>query len=301
MPMELKQIRGSTWCLMGHQLIPVFLIDEARCILLDCGTALPRLRAQIEGELARHGLTPAGVLCTHNHYDHDGTAAYFQEKYGIPVAMPLGEAECCRTEAALKSYLYVYTIGQIRSDPTLVPVLADRVIQPEEERLLFCGVTFRILHTPGHSIDHISVITPDNVCYVGDALMCGRTLETSRLPYAYDMERNLATIEALRTLGSPVMILAHCGVEQAPYDALCDRNRDAYRSALEQIKALVNRPMTMDEISRVVRREIGVAVTSGFKALAFERFIRPYLEYLVDSGSHTVVEKDGILAYAPNE
>ena len=299
MSMELKQIRGNTWCLMGRQLTPVFLINEEQCILLDCGTAVPKVRARMLEELGRHGLTPIGVICTHNHFDHDGNAAWLQREYGIPVAMPLGEAEACRTHAALKGYLFVYTIGQIREDPTLVPVLADRVIQPEEERILFCGVTFRILHTPGHSIDHISIITPDNVCYVGDALRGGRTLERSHLPYAYDLALCLETIEKLRALRCPVMILAHDCVERAPYDALCDRNRDTYLEAMERIAALADRPMTMEAISRRVQRAMGVTVDSGLKALAFERFLRPYLEYLTDSGRLRIVALDGVLGYAP--
>jgi glyoxylase-like metal-dependent hydrolase (beta-lactamase superfamily II) len=299
--LELKQIKGNTWCLMGHQLMPVYRLDAQRCILIDPGTALPKVRSSIEAALAQAGLTPVGVLCTHSHYDHVGNASYFKEKYGIPVAMPIGEAEQCRTAFAVKSYLYVFTPGQVQEDETMraIPCYADQVIGAGDDSVNFCGVTFGVLHTPGHSIDHVSLITPDNVCYVGDALMSGGTLRASKLPYAYHMSSYLRSLELLRTVPCEQMIIAHGGVVEAPFDALIDENIEAPLATLGKLSTIVNRPMTMDEISVDVRAAMGIEVNTVEKALSFERFLRPYLECMVDHQTHILTLKNGILAYAP--
>lgn len=297
--MELKQISGNTWCLSGHQIIPLYRTDSSHCILMDTGPYA--LREELERDLARYGLTPIGLLCTHTHFDHFGNTRYLSEKFNCPVALPLGEAEICRTLASVKSHLYVYSAGQVASDPerSQIPCLVDHVIRPEETDTLFRGVRFRVLHTPGHAMDHAAYITPDNVCYIGDALMCGRTLHTSRLPYAFNFQQSLDTIRSLKGLDCQAMAVAHCGVLYEGFDALVEENLQVMERQLAEVRALVDRPMSSDEICGAVCQRMGVVVSTVKKAQNLERFLRPYMEYLVDSGSHRLTLRGNSLCYAP--
>lgn len=297
--MELKQISGNTWCLSGHQIIPLYRTDSGHCILMDTGPYA--LREELERDLARYGLTPIGLLCTHTHFDHFGNTRYLSEKFNCPVALPLGEAEICRTLASVKSHLYVYSAGQVASDPerSQTPCLVDHVIRPEETDTLFRGVRFRVLHTPGHAMDHAAYITPDNVCYIGDALMCGRTLHTSRLPYAFNFQQSLDTIRSLKGLDCQAMAVAHCGVLYEGFDALVEENLQVMERQLAEVRALVDRPMSSDEICGAVCQRMGVVVSTVKKAQNLERFLRPYMEYLVDSGSHRLTLRGNSLCYEP--
>lgn len=299
--MELKQISGNTWCLSGHQIIPLYRTDSSHCILMDTGPYA--LREELERDLARYGLTPIGLLCTHTHFDHFGNTRYLSERFNCPVALPLGEAEICRTLASVKSHLYVYSAGQVASDPerSQIPCLVDHVIRPEETDTLFRGVRFRVLHTPGHAMDHAAYITPDNVCYMGDALMCGRTLHTSRLPYAFNFQQSLDTIRSLKGLDCQAMAVAHCGVLYEGFDALVEENLQVMERQLAEVRALVDRPMSSDEICGAVCQRMGVVVSTVKKAQNLERFLRPYMEYLVDSGSHRLTLRGNSLCYAPVE
>lgn len=299
--MELKQISGNTWCLSGHQIIPLYRTDSSHCILMDTGPYA--LREELERDLARYGLTPIGLLCTHTHFDHFGNTRYLSERFNCPVALPLGEAEICRTLASVKSHLYVYSAGQVASDPerSQIPCLVDHVIRPEETDTLFRGVRFRVLHTPGHAMDHAAYITPDNVCYIGDALMCGRTLHTSRLPYAFNFQQSLDTIRSLKGLDCQAMAVAHCGVLYEGFDALVEENLQVMERQLAEVRALVDRPMSSDEICGAVCQRMGVVVSTVKKAQNLERFLRPYMEYLVDSGSHRLTLRGNSLCYAPVE
>lgn len=299
--MELKQISGNTWCLSGHQIIPLYRTDSSHCILMDTGPYA--LREELERDLARYGLTPIGLLCTHTHFDHFGNTRYLSEEFNCPVALPLGEAEICRTLASVKSHLYVYSAGQVASDPerSQIPCLVDHVIRPEETDTLFRGVRFRVLHTPGHAMDHAAYITPDNVCYIGDALMCGRTLHTSRLPYAFNFQQSLDTIRSLKGLDCQAMAVAHCGVLYEGFDALVEENLQVMERQLAEVRALVDRPMSSDEICGAVCQRMGVVVSTVKKAQNLERFLRPYMEYLVDSGSHRLTLRGNSLCYAPVE
>ena len=297
--MELKQISGNTWCLSGHQIIPLYRTDSSHCILMDTGPYA--LREELERDLARYGLTPIGLLCTHTHFDHFGNTRYLSERFNCPVALPLGEAEICRTLASVKSHLYVYSAGQVASDPerSQIPCLVDHVIRPEETDTLFRGVRFRALQTPGHAMDHAAYITPDNVCYIGDALMCGRTLHTSRLPYAFNFQQSLDTIRSLKGLDCQAMAVAHCGVLYEGFDALVEENLQVMERQLAEVRALVDRPMSSDEICGAVCQRMGVVVSTVKKAQNLERFLRPYMEYLVDSGSHRLTLRGNSLCYEP--
>lgn len=37
--MELRQIKGDTWCLVGAELIPLVRLPGGKCVLLDSGHA----------------------------------------------------------------------------------------------------------------------------------------------------------------------------------------------------------------------------------------------------------------------
>ena len=297
--MEFKQVVGNTWCFDAGMLIPVYRTDNSHCIMMDTGAQY--MRRDIEAALEAQGLTPIGLLCTHTHFDHFGNANYFSHKYRCPVALPLGEAEICRTVESVKSHLFAYPEGQVRSDPKMAEIacMVDHVIRPEERDTLFRGVRFRVIHTPGHGLDHVSYITPDNVCYAGDALMCGKSLTHSKLPYTFHFGRSLESIRRLRDIDCEAMILAHRGVVYDGFETLADENRTVMENSLETLRKMVDRPMSSGEICREVCHQLNVRVDTTEKAQNLERFLRPYMEWMVDTGSHRLAVRDCILCYEP--
>ena len=300
-PYQILPVLGNTMVIDSPFLIPLYMTDSRHCILLDTGT--DTMRGRLEATLEAENLTPIGILCTHTHFDHYGNAGYFSRRYDCPIALPLGEAEVCRTLSSVKSYMFCFSAGQVAADPNMaaLPCLVDHVIRPEETDTMFRGVRFGVIHTPGHSIDHVSYVTPDRVLYVGDALMCGHSLHASKLPYAFHMASSFRTMEKLRDVTCPKMILAHRGVAEAPYGDLVEENIAAMRGEIESISRLIDRQMTVEEVYRTVQQALEIQVTSPVKALNLERFLRPYLEHLIDRGSHRQSVRDGLLCYEPAE
>ena len=88
----------------------------------------------------------------------------------------------------------------------------DLILPPVDGPIRLAGAMFRILHTPGHSSGHICAVTPDNVCYTGDALMSQALLD-AKLPYGLSIQLAMESRERLRELEDcDFFIMAHKGV-----------------------------------------------------------------------------------------
>ena len=74
--MELEQVKGNTWVLKSWELIPLYRLDDRRCILLDTGLA--EQQEELDATLRAEGLLPVGVICSHAHIDHMGNNAFLK-------------------------------------------------------------------------------------------------------------------------------------------------------------------------------------------------------------------------------
>ena len=296
--MELKQALGNTWYLDDWQLIPLYKLDAHRCILLDSG--LYEQRQEIEDTLQSAGLTPMGILGTHAHNDHSSNHHYFQQKYHLPVALPLGEAAVCCTAENLKSLFFMDSMQALLSNERVshMVVQADRVILPREDEIDFCGAKFGIVHTPGHSADHIAIRTPDDVLYLGDALLTGTELDSARFPYHFCFRQAIETMRALKSIPAKRYLAAHKGVYET-LDDLPERNIQLIKSRAERILKLIDRPLNLSELSLRVCSDFHLRSRVRGAVALYERNIRCYLEYLLDTGRLESVPRDGIFYYRP--
>ena len=140
---------------------------------------------------------------------------------------------------------YLMSPEDVVESPPLhgTPCLADRIILPTEDRITFCGATFDIIHTPGHTVDHICTRTPDNVLYLGDAMMTGRTLHHSKFPFAFCVRDYLDSMRKMRTEPADKFIVAHYGI----YDEilpLVDMEARFFAERMVDLLDLVDGPTT---------------------------------------------------------
>ena len=294
--MELEQVKGSTWVLKSWELIPLYRLDDHRCVLLDTGLA--EQREELEQALQDYHLFPAGVICSHAHIDHMGNNAFLQEKYGTQVAMSLGEAGHQFSYLGLNATNYLLSQEDVRQSPALrdTPMVADRIILPGEKTLSFLGADFTILSTPGHTPDHICIGTPDNVLYLGDAMMTGRTLHHSKFPYAFSMQEYLDSMRLVRTVPADKYVVAHYGV----YDEilpLVDMEARFLAQRMLDLLDLVDDYTTPKRLASAICRTYKIDAGDIRDMAYFEEASLAYINYLRGLGHLEACIEDNQIIY----
>ena len=126
--------------------------DRDDCVIIDPGAGAEKIRRQTGGRRI------SAILLTHGHFDHIGAVAKLLEE-GCELIVHEGDAACLADPYRNASWM-------IRMSMT-APAPTRRVT--EGDTVEAAGITFRVLHTPGH--------TPGSVCYEAeDALFTGDTV-----------------------------------------------------------------------------------------------------------------------------
>ena len=163
--------------------------QAGRCVLIDPADDAPRLLARLDSA----GLVPEAVLLTHGHYDHLLAVPGLQARWpALPVyCHPLDIPEDTVEYEGRRAFPTVAAFANLR---TLC----------EGGRLELAGLTFTVLHTPGH--------TPGSVTFQCEqALFTGDTLfleSIGRTDFAGGDERQMA--QSLARLAA--LPLADCPV-----------------------------------------------------------------------------------------
>jgi hydroxyacylglutathione hydrolase len=140
--------------------------ENADAVIVDPGDEVPVL-----AWLKQQDIGLASILITHHHWDHTDGLLPLLEHYQVPVYGP--------TNPKIKG-------------------ISNRL--KEGDRFTPAGLSseFRVLETPGHTLDHISFYT-DGLLFCGDTLFsagCGRMFEGTA-PQFFASLRKLAELPAM--------------------------------------------------------------------------------------------------------
>ena len=147
-----------------------FLIKDEPSVLIDCGTpdGIPAMQKHISA--IGVGLDQIDMLIgTHCHYDHVAGAAALKKLTPLAFCMHPGDRE------AVEKGDENATVSRPHFNLPFPPVKVDRELEDGEViKLKHCNL--KILHTPGHTPGHISVLATwdDFTClFAGEAIWGG--------------------------------------------------------------------------------------------------------------------------------
>jgi len=294
--MILEQVKGNTWVLKGWAYIPLYKLDDRRCILLDTGSI--QERADLEECLREAGLTVAGVLGSHAHIDHMGSHQYFRNRYGAKVAMSLQEAGRMVTPRGFHQQYPALDWSAIQAYPELAEVCGpiDQVILPWEDKVTFCGAEFEVLHTPGHSPGHICVTTPDGVLYAADGCMSPKARAKSKLVYTASVAGHLDSLDLLAQTHAEAYILAHKGIHGSLAEII-PAERSAVEAMLAEFFTLVGETTTGKDLMGKICRTYHITPENLRHMSYLEGVGQAYVNWFCHQGWMTVSEENRELIY----
>lgn len=203
----------------------------------------------------------------------------------------------CASVLSLKCYFLLLPPDMVERESSNLVHTPDVIIPDQDGPFSFAGVEFTILHTPGHSVGHVCTVTPDNVCYAGDALLSQEML-TSKLPYCLSHQMGIESREKLRGFSWDYLIMAHRGVcPGTELNKLIDQNQELAQLRSREVYDQVTRPMTASEVCQAVCQYHKLLTGKPRRALRFERNIRFFLEFLVDRGDLVMETQNGTVIF----
>ncbi|MCE4602850.1 MAG: MBL fold metallo-hydrolase [Desulfurococcales archaeon] len=140
---------------LGQLQVNTYIIkSRGECLVVDPGECIGE-------KVARLGCRRIVIAVTHGHFDHTQGVDCLKKEGAILAAHPLEPRVAMESAALARSWGLEARIQESQPDLILV----------DGETLSVGGLVFRVMHTPGHSPDHIILYTEDPpLALVGDLI-----------------------------------------------------------------------------------------------------------------------------------
>lgn len=297
--MELTKIKGSTYFIDAPTNIGVYIFKNKNCLLIDTGLDNASAR-KVDEVLIKNGLHVKYIMHTHAHPDHVGGSSYFSSSYpGCQIYATDSQSIYMERPALLNTIVF-----------SAIPVKKHRnEFKPFKRNFnLDMGVNkindekFEIISLFGHSTDHIGIITPDKVAFLGDSMYSKDILSKYSLPFLFNIEESVSSINKIKELDSDFFLLSHIDevLNKDKVIVLADININNLVDYEEQILTFLDEPMSKEDI---LENLIGLNdLKAGFLQYhLYSSTVTAFLMHLYDKDLITNSVENGRLYYYKNK
>jgi glyoxylase-like metal-dependent hydrolase (beta-lactamase superfamily II) len=232
------------------------IVQDGKGLLIDAGLDKDAARRalRVADEL---DVTLEAIFITHAHADHFGGAYLIQRRAEIPLYAPALEAAMMENPIIEPLYLFggAAPIGELRHKFTLArPCRVDHIVK--EPGVLEIGpFQVDVIPLPGHAPNQMGVAV-GKVIFCADALFPIETLHKHKVPFCFDLDEGLATLERLPDLPYDCFAPGHGPAYEAGEEiaAVCAANYERLAEIREIVYAALEEAQ---ETSALVQRVAG--------------------------------------------
>jgi glyoxylase-like metal-dependent hydrolase (beta-lactamase superfamily II) len=238
------------------------------------------------------------VFNTHSHADHCGGNDYFQNKQNAKIIAPALEANFITSPILEPIYLYgAYPPKELQNRFLMAkPSRVDIEVSAQSLDIELGGqeLSFETISLKGHSPNMMGLISPDNIAFIGDALIDKNNIDKHPLIFTYNVHEHLDSIDKLKTLKCEGYVLAHGGYYDS-IDQLVGINRQALIRVSNDIKEIVNtEDITLEALHQTLASKYQLKENLSTYTLNHS-VIKAHVQYLIDSAIIKVLIEDGMM------
>lgn len=282
MAYKLVHIIGNSYMLEGAVNLGVYHRGKGKCTLIDSGIDDDVGKRAIN-ILKEEGMEIDSIINTHSHADHIGGNAIIQKRLDCEIYASKIEAAIIENPILEPFYLFSAAPPSFLQNKFLMakPSKVTKVVR--EGNLDIEGSKFEIINLPGHSLEHIGVVTLDGVFYSGDAYFSKDIIEKHGFPFFQDIDDALKTLEYLNNIKYPFYVPCH-GMLDYNIEELIKLNMKAINDAIDLILENLDQPKSTEELSQIIFRHYKINQNSEQYYLT-RATLSAYLAYLNNKGN----------------
>lgn len=292
--MKLEHIAGNTCYINFPSIIGVYVFPDESCLLIDTG-ASPAFAQKAKKVLDEEKLKVRAIINTHAHADHSGGNRFFQDEYACEIYATSFEAAFI--ENALLGPFCLYTASP-------VDMLRNKFLMPEPSKvthkitpgnLTINEAVFKVLDLAGHAMEHVGIVTPDEVLFSGDSIISEHNLERFPFLYMADTEKHMHTLQYLGGNIYPYTVFSHGGLMQEVGEII-HKNEEILKHILGLIIDFIKIPRTREEITAHVIKEMRLPDNRN-QYILISGTVSAYLSYLCNNKKAKIFTEDNNLKW----
>lgn len=273
---ELVQVGEQSYYINCPAKIGVYTADQQNVYLIDSGNDKDAGR-KVRQVLDQQGWSPVAILNTHSNADHIGGNRYWQVQTGCKVFAGGIEGDFTRHPILEPSFLYGgYPCKELRH---------KFLLAQESDTVEFSDPAFpkeiEIIPLPGHFFNMVGFRTPDDTVFLADCLSSEAMLDKYGIPFIYDVEAYLKTLDTVEAMQASMFVPAHAEAT-ADIRALAQYNRVKVLAIGDLLLSICRSPILFELALQEIFTRYGLTMNFEQYVLVGST-IRSYLSWLKDA------------------